>query len=256
MDDRSRLPLSYGSAVHQAKRDADAIASLNVLAKLNRLTEERLHKQQQLEIAMVRQQEEQLLAARRLNPISIGSYLLGRSSSQQESLFAQQHSPRIRSEITPENLVPKAEFDLSPLLSSHGSSDRLDDLMSRRASAGPLSEKEVLLASASLSASAVPERKGLGFSHPAREEQRKRKRTPSVTSAEKVQAALRSQPQRGKKRINLSKEEREELIKTRNREHARNTRYVANCKGEDCIAMIFVFSLALRNHKSIILFLL
>jgi hypothetical protein len=47
-----------------------------------------------------------------------------------------------------------------------------------------------------------------------------------MVRAEKVQAALRSQHQRGKKRSDLSDSERLELTRTRNREHARSTRYV------------------------------
>lgn len=41
---------------------------------------------------------------------------------------------------------------------------------------------------------------------------------------EKVEAALRSKPQRGRKRENLSELERLELTRTRNREHAKSTR--------------------------------
>ena len=40
-----------------------------------------------------------------------------------------------------------------------------------------------------------------------------------------VEAALRSKPQRGRKRENLNAEERLELTRTRNREHAKSTRY-------------------------------
>jgi hypothetical protein len=43
---------------------------------------------------------------------------------------------------------------------------------------------------------------------------------------EKVEAALRSKPQRGKRRDDLSEKERTELTRTRNREHAKSTRYV------------------------------
>ena len=43
---------------------------------------------------------------------------------------------------------------------------------------------------------------------------------------EEIKAALTSKPQRGKKRDNLTAEERKELTKTRNREHARTTRCV------------------------------
>lgn len=49
------------------------------------------------------------------------------------------------------------------------------------------------------------------------------KRTVSVRK-EKVEAALRSKPQRGRKRDDLSDKERLELTRTRNREHAKSTR--------------------------------
>lgn len=56
-------------------------------------------------------------------------------------------------------------------------------------------------------------------------------RVPTTASSssvrdEEIKAALASKPQRGKKRNNLTAEERKELTKTRNREHARTTRCV------------------------------
>lgn len=57
------------------------------------------------------------------------------------------------------------------------------------------------------------------------------KGTPNIHDAvrtDKIQAALNSMPQRGKKRRNLNDEERLELTRTRNREHAKCTRYVSN----------------------------
>ena len=50
---------------------------------------------------------------------------------------------------------------------------------------------------------------------------------PSTVREDEIQAALTSKPQRGRKRMNLTAEERKELTKTRNREHARTTRYVS-----------------------------
>ena len=55
-------------------------------------------------------------------------------------------------------------------------------------------------------------------------------KSPTSTSSvreEEIKAALTSKPQRGKKRDNLTAEERKELTKTRNREHARTTRCVS-----------------------------
>ena len=48
--------------------------------------------------------------------------------------------------------------------------------------------------------------------------------TDAVIRQEQIDAALRSKPQRGKKRDNLSVHERLELTRTRNREHAKSTR--------------------------------
>lgn len=45
-----------------------------------------------------------------------------------------------------------------------------------------------------------------------------------VVRTTEIQAALRSKPQRGRKRDNLSELERLELTRTRNREHAKSTR--------------------------------
>ena len=49
----------------------------------------------------------------------------------------------------------------------------------------------------------------------------------STVREDEIQAALTSKPQRGRKRMNLTAEERKELTKTRNREHARTTRYAS-----------------------------
>ena len=49
----------------------------------------------------------------------------------------------------------------------------------------------------------------------------------STVREDEIQAALTSKPQRGRKRMNLTAEERKELTKTRNRDHARTTRYAS-----------------------------
>ena len=46
----------------------------------------------------------------------------------------------------------------------------------------------------------------------------------AVVRQEQIDAALRSKPQRGRKRDNLNLRERLELTRTRNREHAKSTR--------------------------------
>lgn len=52
---------------------------------------------------------------------------------------------------------------------------------------------------------------------------------------EEVEAALRSKPQRGKKRDNLNGLERLELTRTRNREHAKNTRIRKKARYEELV---------------------
>jgi hypothetical protein len=62
---------------------------------------------------------------------------------------------------------------------------------------------------------------------------------PAVRTTE-IEAALRSKPQRGKKRDNLSALERLELTRTRNREHAKSTRYVKVALVLQCCIIIHV----------------
>eukprot|EP00977_Amphora_coffeiformis_P016894 scaffold5357_cov208-Amphora_coffeaeformis.AAC.27 len=54
-----------------------------------------------------------------------------------------------------------------------------------------------------------------------------------VIRKEKVEAALRSSPQRGRKRTNLNAMERQELIRNRNREHAKETRLRKKMRQEE-----------------------
>jgi hypothetical protein len=56
---------------------------------------------------------------------------------------------------------------------------------------------------------------------------------PSPIRPSQVEAALRSKPQRGKKRDNLSLSERLELTRTRNREHAKSTRIRKKARFEE-----------------------
>ena len=60
---------------------------------------------------------------------------------------------------------------------------------------------------------------------------------------DKVQAALRSKHQRGKKRSDLNHVERLELTRTRNREHAKSTRYV-RVNGTVCSARVLLADLS------------
>ena len=149
----SSMQYHYNS-FSRAKRDADAIASLEVLSQLNRLAEERLHKQQLMQMAIMRQQEERLLDATRI------SYAIKSPTNYQ---------------LGDDDYTKMLEGRSSPM-----------------------------------------EKRG-------RKQEPKRDQK-SMVNVKKVEAALRSQPQRGEKRSNLTKEERNELIRARNRKHSRNTR--------------------------------
>jgi hypothetical protein len=58
----------------------------------------------------------------------------------------------------------------------------------------------------------------------AEQNEKQNRRIEEAVRKEKVAAALRSKPQRGRKREDLSEKERLELTRTRNREHAKSTR--------------------------------
>mmetsp|Transcript_41779 Transcript_41779/g.64357 ORF Transcript_41779/g.64357 Transcript_41779/m.64357 type:complete len:416 (-) Transcript_41779:125-1372(-) len=79
---------------------------------------------------------------------------------------------------------------------------------------------------------------------------------------EKVEAALRSKPQRGRKREDLSEKERLELTRTRNREHAKSTRIRKKARYQellDCeqklIAMEKIEILRHKRAESVVRFL-
>lgn len=144
-----------GSFSLARKRNADDIASI-VLSRLNRLAEERLHKQQLMEMTMMRQQEERLLAAT------------------QRSYALSHYSPTTY-QLGDDDFTTMLEVRSAPI-----------------------------------------ENQG--------EKQEQKREQQSTINLKKVEAALRSQPQRGIKRTDLTEEERNELTRTRNREHSRNTR--------------------------------
>ena len=62
-----------------------------------------------------------------------------------------------------------------------------------------------------------------------------RQRDASLVRKEEVEAALKSKPQRGRKRANLNEMERLELTRTRNREHAKSTRVRKKARYEELL---------------------
>ena len=68
----------------------------------------------------------------------------------------------------------------------------------------------------------------------------------SPVRVEKVEEALRSKPQRGRKRDDLNENERVELTRTRNREHAKSTRYAMSRLNQ----FLVLFSFYVSNHVS------
>ncbi len=65
---------------------------------------------------------------------------------------------------------------------------------------------------------------------------------------EQIEAALQSKPQRGKKRKNLTEDERLELTRTRNREHARSTRNRKKARYDELLAKEEAFDKFERQH--------
>lgn len=76
---------------------------------------------------------------------------------------------------------------------------------------------------------------------------------------EKVEAALKSKPQRGRKRENLNEQERLELTRTRNREHAKSTRIRKKARNQELLdkeqkldAMVYCEELEERRRQTVI----
>lgn len=66
---------------------------------------------------------------------------------------------------------------------------------------------------------------------------------------EEVEKALRSKPQRGRKRNNLNSDERQELARTRNREHAKSTRLRKKQRLEELMEVERRYLLVLQRHR-------
>lgn len=215
------LPLQYDTIVSQARREAEAISSFNSLVQLNQLKEERLQRQK-LEMAMAIQREREMMVVRRVDPVSMGSHILGSSQPQRGSAFIKQARPLLPpTSLLSDGIVGRANEGFLARVPHNRTSDRLENLLLQRSQA--LKQKKTPFVGTSMNASKLSEIRNLVATAAAGVDENEGTLT-SRPSEEKVQAALRSQPQRGRKRMNLSKEERVELTKTRNREHARNTR--------------------------------
>ncbi len=75
----------------------------------------------------------------------------------------------------------------------------------------------------------------------------------SAISVQKVEAAFRSEHQRGKKRTNLTDEERNELTRTRNRNHARNSRQAIHSISIRAACSTFVISFTQSRSNTLVL---
>mmetsp|Transcript_5075 Transcript_5075/g.10500 ORF Transcript_5075/g.10500 Transcript_5075/m.10500 type:complete len:259 (-) Transcript_5075:173-949(-) len=227
MVDRLQLPLQYDSLVSRARREAEAVSSMKTLMTLNQLSEDRFQRQH-LEMAMAIQQDRQI--ARRMDSVSMTSHLLSSSSQQQGPLYAQQHRTKQQPLLPPNSLLPLPEMlfgrvkeDLISRLSSNHASNPIEELLLQHHRSLP--EKKSSFIPVAENHSKLSEIRNLVANAAAGVDKPEGTSSPQP-SEEKVKAALQSQPQRGRKRLDLSTEERVELTKTRNREHARNTRYV------------------------------
>jgi len=244
------LPLQYDSLVSRVRREAEAVSSLKTLMNLNQLSEDRLQRQH-LEMAMAIQQDRQI--ARRLDSVSVASHLLSSSSTQQGPLYAQQHRTKQQPLLPPNSLLPvpemlfgRAKKELLSSLPSNRASNPIEKLLLQRNRSLP--EKKVSFIPVSEDHSKISEIRNLVANAAAGidEPQGTLSRRPSD---EKVKAALRSQPQRGRKRLNLSTEERVELTKTRNREHARNTRMRKKARYTDLLKCERQLESFVRAHE-------
>jgi len=65
-----------------------------------------------------------------------------------------------------------------------------------------------------------------------------------------IEAALRSKSQRGRKRENLSVEERQELTRTRNREHAKTTRCELHFNVSCSLSIIYLLNLIFLAYQN------
>lgn len=73
--------------------------------------------------------------------------------------------------------------------------------------------------------------------------------TSSSVREKEIKAALTSKPQRGKKRDNLTAEERKELTKTRNREHARTTRIRKKARNDELLTIEAKYQELMQKEK-------
>jgi len=135
--------------------------------------------------------------------------------------------------LTPNNYIGSSHHDQSSIAQQH---QHQSDTRIQSPLAGALKTEDTgasLFASANVTTHGVhknqcssPKATGGAAVASSSKEDDKRKVSPAGVDVrrDKVAEALRSKPQRGKKRDDLSEKERLELTRTRNREHAKSTR--------------------------------
>jgi len=249
-----RLVYSAVAASQQAKRDADAIASLKFLLKLGEISKQREQASRLLESSTVAPSlgSQNVLGASSQNPILGRPPLLPLTAPLATGVIAgtpKEVSPSLSSTLAPtrkiENLllprgslqtpreaisssafmkhplhnggvIPSQQQQQPPLMAHHRLQGAPQNLSESGPSSSPsLHDDTATGVVSSIVTHIVPSSGSEGSLSTVSSE---------MIRAEKVQAALRSQHQRGKKRSDLSDSERLELTRTRNREHARSTR--------------------------------
>jgi hypothetical protein len=222
------FPLIY-SAAYQAKRDADAMSSLRFLTKLSELSNQR----QQAIYGLSKVLES-------TRPATMGTNMMGQS---QGRLTDPPLLP-LQAPLAPG--VHAGTNELSPILQSAISSNRIKTLFLqsspdnvpstafRNSRAAEPTQQQLLDLHRTAERGSLAPHDGTGNAAlssitpvlPSEAERILAEQIMSDVRTKKVQAALQSQHQRGKKRSELNDLERLELTRSRNREHARSTRYV------------------------------
>jgi len=221
-----RLPLMYHhqTAAHtQARREAERITSLKVLMELG--------KQREHEETLMEMRRQQLLAS--VDPLSYAS-VQATIKQRQQAQAAQfplrqpvlaptiSDAAKIESLLLSNRRTVEASLRRESLLAHHRYPPPVASGLSQGDSSSPKLTAVELAASVQAVAQAAAKQEGQ-TSRANETVTAALKRTASPNDV-KVKAALQSQHQRGRKRSELSAQERQELTKTRNREHARNTR--------------------------------
>jgi hypothetical protein len=149
------------------------------------------------------------------------------------------HSPStysfLQSMINQQQASLAAAASASSLLSSSGNTTPNPLLL--------LAKNPLLLSSTSSSSAAIPGSTSSNMTMMTT------KQEAEMVRREEVEKALNSKPQRGRKRGNLNEEERQELTRTRNREHAKSTRERKKHRHVELLDMERLYQVIMRQQE-------